>query len=210
VTPINKPTAPLQGLARDLVTAARQGSPDALGQVLENCRPYLLLLANQELDPVLGVKVAPSDLVQETFLEAHRDFAQFRGQTEAELLGWLRQILLRNTANLARAYRQTGKRQVSREIALDAPADSRKPQLPAGGDSPSSAAVREEEAALLHAALARLEPDHREAIRLRNYERLPFEEVGRRLGRTAEAARKLWARAVDALRIELERPAGGP
>ena len=40
-------------------------------------------------------KVEPSDLVQEAFLEAHRDFDAFRGTTSAQLLSWLRQVLAR-------------------------------------------------------------------------------------------------------------------
>jgi RNA polymerase sigma-70 factor (ECF subfamily) len=65
---------------------ARAGSPEALGRALEGCRLYLLALAERELDAGLRAKGGASDLVQETFLEAQRDFARFRGDSEAELL----------------------------------------------------------------------------------------------------------------------------
>src|SRR6478672_14289 len=84
------------------IEAARNGNGSALGPVLEICRNYLLLTANQELEPDLQAKVAPSDVVQKTYLEAFRDFRQFRGRTEAELLGWLRGILKHNLANVRR------------------------------------------------------------------------------------------------------------
>src|SRR5262249_48816230 len=88
-----------------LLYAARAGSPEALGQMLEACRCYLLGIADREFDAGLRAKGAPSDLVQETFLEAQRDFAQFQGSTEAELLAWLRRMLLHNLANFIRDYR---------------------------------------------------------------------------------------------------------
>jgi DNA-directed RNA polymerase specialized sigma24 family protein len=110
--------------------AAHHGSPEALGQVLEYCRPYLLAVANAQLERDLQAKAGASDLVQDTFIEAHRGFAAFRGRSEEELLGWLRQILLHNVADLRRQYRATEKRQVQREVSLDTPsADERAGRL---------------------------------------------------------------------------------
>ncbi len=63
------------------IAEARGGSREALNRLLEVFRPYLLLAANQDLDPVLQGRVAPSDVVQETLLEAARDFPIFRGGT---------------------------------------------------------------------------------------------------------------------------------
>src|SRR6476469_3440074 len=94
---------------------ARAGDPAALGRLLDQHRLYLSVLARVQLDRVLQAKVDASDVVQETFLEAHRDFPQFRGQTAGELVAWLRQILSRNLANQARHYRDTRRRDVRRE-----------------------------------------------------------------------------------------------
>ena len=88
--------------AAQRLAAARAGSREALGQVLQACRGYLLLLAERELDPDLQTKGGASDLVQETFLEAQKDFANFQGNSEGELRAWLRQILLHNLANFTR------------------------------------------------------------------------------------------------------------
>jgi RNA polymerase sigma factor (sigma-70 family) len=73
-------------------------------------------------------------------------------------------------------------------------------------ESPSSAAAAREQDEALRRAVERLPEDYRAVIRWRGYERLPFAEVGRRLGRSAEAARKLWARAVEELKQALEPP----
>src|SRR5262249_60240894 len=86
------------------LAAARTGSLDALGRVLETYRAYLLLVADRELDPKLQAKGGASDLVQETFMEAQRDFGRFQGTTDGELRAWLRQLLLPNVANFARPY----------------------------------------------------------------------------------------------------------
>jgi RNA polymerase sigma-70 factor (ECF subfamily) len=193
-------TTPEGQLAR-LLLAARAGSAEALGQALERCRDYLLLIANEEMDSDLQAKGGASDLVQETFLEAHEAFGRFAGAGERELLAWLRQILLHNLANFRRRYRQTEQRQLRREVALDAAG-----RLQADGSSPSAQAVRREEAEALEKALARLQDHYREVILLRHREQLPFEEIGRRLGRSTDAARMLWWRAFERLSEELNPP----
>ena len=103
--------------------AAQAGSKEALAQMLEMYRPYLLLIASQELDPALRAKGGASDLVQETILDAYKGFARFQGGEE-ELRAWLRQMLRNNLANFARRYRDTGKRHMSAEIPLDGSASS--------------------------------------------------------------------------------------
>jgi hypothetical protein len=52
---------------------ARDGSDEALGKVRELCRPYRLAIAQADLRPPWTGTCAPSDLVQDTFLEAQRD-----------------------------------------------------------------------------------------------------------------------------------------
>src|SRR4051794_35143216 len=103
-----------------LIDAARRGDPDALGRALELFRDYLLLVANQELEPELKAKLGGSDLVQETFLGAQRDLASFRGQSETEWRLWLRGILVHLLANHRRQYRSTGKRRIDCEVPLAA------------------------------------------------------------------------------------------
>jgi len=189
------------------LAAARQGSADALGRLLELCRPYLLKVAKENLDADLQAKLGASDVVQEAFLEAHRDFSCFHGWTEAEMLAWLRCILLHNLANMTRHYRQTGKCHVSREVNLGGvPLEDLAGPGSKEGKSPSSQAQARERDETLKRALARLPEEYQEIIRLRNYERLSFAEAGQRMGRSGEAARKLWGRAIDHLQRILESP----
>jgi RNA polymerase sigma-70 factor (ECF subfamily) len=183
------------------LAAAQAGSVEALGQALEECRDYLLLIAGRELDPDLRAKGGASDLVQETFLEAQRDFARFQGDSPDELRAWLRRMLLNNVANFTRHYRATAKRQAGRELALEAgnPSQERGAGLAADVPTPSVEAIANEQAQALQAAMAQLPEDYRQVLALRHQEQLSFEEIGTRLQRTANAARLLWLRAVDRL-----------
>jgi RNA polymerase sigma-70 factor, ECF subfamily len=191
--------------AAQWLPAARSGSRDALGQALQACRDYLLLVAEQELDSDLRAKGGASDLVQQTFLEAQHDFGRFEGNSEAELLAWLRQLLLHNLADFTRRYRATGKRRVACEIALDTDSAAMPgASLPADTPTPSGQVMAREQDAALEEAMARLPEDYRRVLIWRYREERSFEEIGRLLERSTNAARKLWLRAVERLRQELE------
>jgi RNA polymerase sigma-70 factor (ECF subfamily) len=189
------------------LSAASAGSHEAFGQALEGCRRYLLQIAQQELNAELRAKASLSDLVQETFLEAQRAFAHFHGTSEAELLAWLRQLLHRRLSKLRRRYHTT-KRRVAREVPLDAGSSSAEPggRLPAATPSPSGEAMEHEQDQALQKALQRLPDDYRRVILWRYREERSFEEIGQLLQRSPEAARKLWARAIERLQQELETP----
>jgi RNA polymerase sigma-70 factor, ECF subfamily len=198
-------TVPGEEAARWLA-AARAGSGEALGQVLETFRAYLLLVADREIDPELRVKGGASDLVQETFLEAQRDFGRFHGSSAEELRAWLRRLLVNNVANFTRNYRQRAKRDVGREVSLEAGDSSHERGAGLVSDilSPSGQAEVHEQAEALARALERLPPDYRQVLAMRHEEQLTFEEIGTRMERTANAARMLWLRAVERLQKELE------
>jgi RNA polymerase sigma-70 factor (ECF subfamily) len=187
-----------------LLTLARAGEPDALGRLLECFRQYLTFLARVQIGRRLQRKVEEADLVQDTFLEAHRGFDRFRGKTEAELGHWLRQILASRVAMLVRHYYGTQRRNLDLERALTDELDHSSQLLGgaliASGTSPSQGAARREQAVLLAEALARLPDDYRRVIHLRHLEGLTFAEVADRMGRSVDAVEKLWARALVHLR----------
>jgi RNA polymerase sigma-70 factor (ECF subfamily) len=180
--------------------AAARHSPEALGALLESYRRYLLLVANGQLPEALRAKVAASDVVQETFLEAQQGFAAFRGDGPSELAQWLRRILLRNLANECRRFQATDCRRLDREVPIDGL------NLAAPGPSPSGAAAEAEEQTVLERAIQRLPADYGRVLRWRHRDGLGFDAIGARLGRSADAARKLWARAVIAVREALGHP----
>ncbi len=189
-----------------------RAAPDAvLGELLQLYGNYLRLLASAQLNAKLRARVSPSDVVQETFLEAHRDFAQFRGESEREFLAWLRKILANNLARLVERHIMTEKRAVHREVSLEgmgAAIEQSTANLGAvladEATSPSTSASRREYTVILADQLAQMRPEYREVIVLRHLEGLPFKEIAERTHRTSGAARMLWLRAVNQLRQQLD------
>jgi RNA polymerase sigma-70 factor, ECF subfamily len=188
------------------LTAAQAGSKEAVAQALEACRGYLLLIAQRELAPDLRAKAGASDLVQDTIMEAQRDFSGFQGSSESELLAWLRRLLLNNLSNFARQFRATDKRQVGREVVLEEGDSSaeRGGGLAAAVPTPSREAMTHERAEAVQQALEKLPEDYRRVVILRYQEERTFEEIGRLVGRSANAVRKLWLRAIERLEQELK------
>ncbi len=193
-----------------LLVLARAGDGSALGQLLELYRSYLGILARLQIGQRLQRKVDASDVVQETFLEAARDFPQFRGTTEAELVSWLRHILASNLADLVRRYSGTQRRdpRLERELAIELDQSSRllDQGLTARHSSPSDQASRREQAVLLANALGRLPHDYHEVILLCHFQGLSFPDVARRMGRSLDSVKHLWARALVRLRRSLGEP----
>jgi RNA polymerase sigma-70 factor (ECF subfamily) len=190
-----------------LLEQARGGDEAALGQLLELYRNYLRLVARSLISGALRVKLEPSDLVQETFLKAHREFAQFAGQGEPELVAWLRKILVRSLANQVKHHRRQARnyqRQESLEQLLDRSGLAIQQALASSISSPSEQASRREQAVLLADALSQLSDDYREAFIRRTLEHIPFETIAAEMGRSVGAVRMLWARAVRRLTQILE------
>jgi RNA polymerase sigma-70 factor, ECF subfamily len=196
------------GGAAAWLPAARAGSTEALGRALEAYRGYLLRIAEHEIGPDLRPKGGASDMVQLTFLEAQRDFARFHGDSEDEWRAWLRQLLLHNLANFGRDYRDTAKRAIHREVTLPDGDSSTEadPGPTADLPSPSSEAMAHEQEEAVRRALRRLPEVYHQILLWRHQDGLTFEEIGRRLNRTANAARKLWTRAVEVFQQECDEP----
>lgn len=190
-----------------MIHALRGGDPRLRGDVLARFQPWLQLLARVHIDSCFRGKFDPSDIVQQTLLEACRALPQFRGQTQAELAAWLRQILAHVLAHEVRKYLGTMQRDLHREVSLEQSlAESSlkiEAVLAAPGSSPSRHAERRERSIILANVLARLPDDYREVIILRNMEGLAHEEIARRMGRGVGAVRMLWVRALKQLRREL-------
>jgi RNA polymerase sigma-70 factor, ECF subfamily len=182
--------------------AARTGKSEPLGLVLEICRHYLLEIANAELGADLQAKAGASDLVQQTFLEAQRDFGQFRGLNERELRAWLRQILLNNVATFQRRFRHTEKRHVGKEMPLGE-AEFHNHVKNGDIETPSEAAMAHERRQAVEQALQRLPDHYRQVLQMRQQEGMTFVAIGEALERSEEAAQKLWIRALEQLEKEL-------
>ena len=165
-------TSPSRLSLVELLDQARGGDSQARDRLFANCRNYLAVVARAEAESWLRAKVDPSDIVQQTLLEAHRGLANFRGQTEAEWLAWLRRILNHNAADFVRHYAATEKRAVGHEVRLNAGgADSsagRAPEPAAADGTPSQLLMSRELELELADAIARLPDDYQQVVVLRN------------------------------------------
>jgi RNA polymerase sigma-70 factor, ECF subfamily len=183
-----------------LLKAARRGDKQAQGRLLETCRRPLLYLARRRLNSGLQGKGSASDVVQESFVKALREIKTFQGCTPDQLLAWLRVILRHTMANFTRQF-HTEKRQAALEVSREAPTIRGNPRHAA--PSASEVMIRREENLLIKQALSRLPGLYVQVIRMRIEEDLSFEEIGQRTGRTSEAARQIWRRAVAEVRREI-------
>jgi RNA polymerase sigma-70 factor, ECF subfamily len=201
------PESSAEAVERSLASA-RDGSLEALGSALEACRPYLTSAAAHELSPELWAKLSPSDLVQETFLAAHRDFPRFDGRTWAEWRAWLRTILTNCVRRSARRYRGAVKRSVSHEVPLEhlgllrgAAPDIRDDSAP----DPVEVAIGTERLEAVRSALDRLPERQRRAVALRFLLGLTYRDISRSLGISPTGVRKALDQAIERLRDELSQ-----
>jgi RNA polymerase sigma-70 factor (ECF subfamily) len=191
----------------ELLKQARAGDQSARDRLFTVCRNYVSVAARAEVASWLKAKVDASDLVQQTLLEAHRGMANFRGESEAEWLAWLRRILAHNAADYVRRFHGVEKRRVGREVSLQGADDSERGDLQLDGDveTPSQLVMQKELQLQVADALTQLSEDHQEVIILRNMQRLPFDEVAERMGRTRPATQMLWMRAIKKLQEVLQK-----
>ena len=146
------------------------------------------------------------DIVQETFLEAHRQFPLFQGTAERQLAKWLRTILAGTMANVVRRYAGTQARdlRLERQLAvdLDHSSCSLEQLLVDQRSSPSQQAMRGEQSLLVAAAMSRLPDDYQQVLVLRHLEGLTFPQVALRMERSVDSVEKLWLRGLTRLKKE--------
>jgi RNA polymerase sigma-70 factor, ECF subfamily len=192
----------------NLLERALQGEEGVRGPLLENFRNYLELLARIEIGRRLQTKVDAADVVQETFLEAHRNFHLFRGKSEGEFINWLRGIMAMRIATLVRHYVGTQGRNINRERDLEVNLDESSRAFDRGlvslQSTPSQNMQRSELQLQFANALAQLPGDYRDVIVLRHFEELPVTEVAARLNKTEDSVQKLWVRGLAKLRQLVE------
>lgn len=190
-----------------LLSEARAGSGQAVGELFERYRAYLLLIANAELAEDVRPKLGPSDAVQQSWLLVQQGFPQFQGETADAWKGWLRAILRNTLANCVRDFK-AAKRDVGREVPLRGDDSSAYPAngVAAPGSSPSEVVRRQESEQLLRKAVRGLPEHYREVVRQHSLEGMTFEEIAQRWGKSEATVRKLWGRAVELLADLLENP----
>ena len=178
-----------------LLRKARNGDHDALAMLLDQYREYLLAIANAKMDDRIRSKLGSSDIVQDSLISAQKHFIQFEGDQPDQLKAWLKRILSNDVVEAGRHYRDTAKRRVSREQAIDSESQDRRPIIDPH-NTPRTHALQSEESVKLEEAMSLLSEPFQTVLRLRNWEQLSFKQIGEKMDRSEEAARKLWTRAI--------------
>jgi RNA polymerase sigma-70 factor (subfamily 1) len=177
-----------------LIGAAKVGSKEALGQLLESYRPFLQIKARLYLDSRLSRKFDEMSLVQEAMLAACRCFAKFRGCTEQEIRAWLARILAHRAHDLSKRF-HTRKRNVCREVRLTRPIAE---NLEARGleHEKQLRQTRQQQTGAMRQAFGRLPTDYQTVINLHGKDGREFKEVAAIMDRSVAAVSKLWLRAL--------------
>ena len=176
-----------------LIGAAREGSQEALGQLLEHCRPFLKAKVRHYMDYALSRKFGELEIIQEALAAAVQDFPMFRGSSEEQIKAWLDRILAHTALDMSKRY-HAQKRDVAREVPLSPPMAENLE----GRQSKAEKENRKRQRAQMRAlsrSLASLPAAYRRVIRLHWQEKKPFPEVADVMHRSVPAVRKLWSRA---------------
>jgi RNA polymerase sigma-70 factor, ECF subfamily len=181
---------------RQQLANAQNGDREALGSLLQSYWQSLWSHAANQLDLTLISKKSASDLVQDTFLEAHNSIAEFRGSTPKELHGWLQSILINNLRDTWRKHLNTQKRQVQKEVRLE---HERYPSRLEDRSliSPINWTIEQERQARVMSVMAQLPEHYQEVIRMRHFESMTFENIALVIIKSPDAARQIWYRAVE-------------
>jgi RNA polymerase sigma-70 factor (ECF subfamily) len=188
----------------ELVRRVRGGDEAAARLLFERHLPELRARARARLPNSLRGRVGASDVVQDAYLAAFLAIGRFEDRGDGSFAAWLRTILERRIANEVDAGVAAAKRDARREVRIPTGSGAGGPAP--GQPSPSEEAMAEEDAARVRAARESLSDDHRTVIALVHDEGLTLVAAGERMGRSADAARKLYARAMTELAARLGPP----
>lgn len=182
----------------DLLRRAKLGSDAALNLLYEQCAGRLLAYIRLRLGRELRAKLESRDILQATLLKSLTHLHELKGEERESLMAWLARIAEHEIRDRA-DYHQRQRRDAARELAIDEDVP-----LAAAARSALSQVILDERAQALEAAMDTLAPAHREVILLRTFEELSFPEIARRLGRSEDACRMLFARAMTALTLAMQ------
>ncbi len=186
--------------ATSLFKRARQGSQEAVNEVLERYGERLHRLIRVRLGPQLRRRLESRDILQATLLKAFQGIHRFKGSASGSMMAWLGTIAQTEICDQADYYGRQ-KRDSGRDTTLDEKFE----RIAAQVRTETSRLHLQAESERLEQALDALSEAHREVIVLRSLEELSFREVGERLGKSADAARMLYARAMTSLTLEMRQ-----
>ncbi len=190
----------------EIVRRVLAGDAAAAAVLFDRHAATMRASVRRRLPAALRAKVGESDVVQEAWLAAYLSLSGFENRGDRSFVKWLQRILEHKLLDEIRRHAGVGKRDARREQRLVTDA----PVADAGQPSPSAEVVSVERSAALSAAIDDLPSDQATVLRWIHQEGLTLVEAGERMGRSADAVRKLYGRALVRLggRIHDERKDG--
>jgi RNA polymerase sigma-70 factor, ECF subfamily len=192
----------------DLGILKARSDRSTLAQLLEQYRPFLRIAAERALDGAMKARCDASDIVQQTMVEAIKDFDGFAGHTEPEFSAWIKRIHRHNVIEVLRRHVGADKRSLRHEQRLfvaEGTVSFCWNEPAAQQSSPSQRMIRGEKALRLASLLELLPDAQREAVALRHLEGLSLEEIAGRLERSVPATAGLIKRGLQALREKMSQ-----
>jgi len=170
---------------------------ESLESVFARVGPRLLGFIRLKMGRSLRARLESRDILQATYVKSLQHLGEFKGSDSRAFVGWLMRIAENEIRDRA-DYHGRQRRDAGREEDVEAFGD-----IAARTRSALSRLILDQRAEQLEAAVETLSDAHREVILLRAFEELPFAEIGRRLGKSEDASRMLYARAMTALTLAL-------
>lgn len=191
------------------VTAAQSGDQAATAKLLAALHPQLRARAESKLDAPTKARTAPEDVLQEVYVQVFREVDRFVDRGPNAFRNWVFTIL---DHRIIDAHRAAGRQK--RDAAREAPAAfgsgsssycNLLDHLYADSGTPSRAARQDEAVGAMLRCMGALSETHRQVIQLRFLDGLPVAEVAKRLGKTEPAVIALSKRALESLRLAMDR-----
>lgn len=174
---------------------------------LEDFRDYLTVLARTQIPVSMQARLDASDIVQDTLLEAHRKFDQFRGgQNSRAFAAWLRKLLACNLIDALRGQRcqsRDVRREKSMQASLDQSASGFFMMIPSDQSTPSQIFDRQQQSAWIAKLIESLPAGQRDAVLLRYFQQLSLDQIAERLQKSKSAVAGLLQRGLDSLRQKM-------
>ena len=187
----------------DLLRRFQAGDREALGTLLERYTDLLTRHAAGQLPQALRRRVSVADVIQEAGIVAHRRHGDFEDRGEGSFRNWLMRIVDLKVKEAVRAHAGVARRAIGREIPKRT--DVRTAHFVSRQPSPSQVAMGGELQALARDVMASLPPDYREVLRLAREQGMTLRQVAECMGRSRDAVKKLYGRALSRFTDELER-----
>jgi RNA polymerase sigma-70 factor (ECF subfamily) len=182
-----------------MVRQALSGSDAALDALYGRLGPRLLAFIRLKMGRGLRARLESRDILQATFLKSFEHLDDFEGSDARSLLGWMMRIAEHEIRDRADFHgRQQRDPKVEEDVADHA-------ELRARTRSALSRLIVDEQSERIDAALATLSDGHRQVILLRTFEEMSFGEIGQTIGKSEDASRMLFARAMTALTLALSK-----